>query len=81
MNSKSSYYNICFSEQPGRICAILIIAPSLFYCAMRMFKYKDEQLTAILLIIFASLFFVYELVCFCLFMPKTADIAFRRTDK
>lgn len=57
--------NITFSEQPGRLVAIILIAPYLIYCG---YIYNN-----IYLIVLGIIFMIYEIFWVIFYKPKTID--------
>tara|TARA_Y100000591_G_C21670650_1_gene612733 strand:+ start:401 stop:604 length:204 start_codon:yes stop_codon:yes gene_type:complete len=60
--------NITFSEQPGRLLAIILIAPYLIYCG---YIYNN-----IYLIVLGIIFMIYEIFWVIFYKPKTIDFNF-----
>jgi membrane-bound ClpP family serine protease len=55
-----------FSEQPGRIFAIIFLAPYLIYCG---YNYNN-----LILIIIGIVFFFYEIFWVIFYKPKTIEL-------
>lgn len=58
--------NITITEQPGRLLAIILIAPYLIYCG---YIYNN-----IYLIVLGIIFMIYEIFWVIFYKPKTIDL-------
>ena len=81
---KIKYYdkNMKLTDQPGRIFALVILCPGILYMSYKLYNDKiSKEYVAIILTIFAVIFFFYELFWVIFHKPKEVTFVLGKNEE